>query len=372
MVKVSARRQFPRYGEAFFRIPALALTSADSVHPHRLLAFFDARPDFHDLPGPISVLTCSSDDLGISWTPYVPLISARDGWGFGDACPVALHDGGIICGYVASQGMNFWDDATAGNNWKLYVCLSEDTETWVHRDITAQLWTEETGNLFFASGNGIQLTTGSHRGRILLPMVERRVNSPEIKALIVFSDDGGATWQRGGTLLGGDESKLLELPHGDILMSSRAYPQRLWALSTDGGQTLTMRTLQVKDPGCNAGLAMYHGTLVLTSLDPPEESPEARPDQDLDPSRGKSHDQLQDWFSRKNLVVRLGTLPEPPTSPLDPAEISWGEPHVIDPGPAAYSVCATLGDRIAVMWETGQQSGGSRSPYGSIAFTTLE
>ena len=141
MVKVSARRQFPQYSETFFRIPALALTSADSVHPHRLLAFFDARPDFHDLPGPISVLTCSSDDLGISWTPYVPLISARDGWGFGDACPVALHDGGILCGYVASQGMNFWDDATAGNNWKLYVCLSEDTETWTHRDITAQLWT---------------------------------------------------------------------------------------------------------------------------------------------------------------------------------------------------------------------------------------
>ena len=117
---------------------------------------------------------------------------------------------------------------------------------------------------------------------------------------------------------------------------------------------------------------MYHGTLALTSLDPPEEPPEARPHQDLDPSRGKSHDQLQDWFSRKNLVVRLGTLPEPPTSPLDPADISWGEPHVIDPGPAAYSVCAALGDRIAVMWETGQQSGSPHSPYGSIAFTTLE
>ena len=69
MVKVSARSLFPQYGEAFFRIPALVITSEDSVHPHRLLAFFDSRPDFHDLPGPISLLTCSSDDLGISGHP---------------------------------------------------------------------------------------------------------------------------------------------------------------------------------------------------------------------------------------------------------------------------------------------------------------
>ncbi|MST49295.1 sialidase family protein [Mobiluncus porci] len=366
-----------------FRIPALAAFSAASAHPGRLLAAFDIRPDFHDLPGKIALGTRFSDDSGRTWSPLQVLKPARDGWGFGDASLISTSRGEMLALFVASRGRNFWDEAEAGAEWRLLQGHSQDGVTWDFTDLTAQLWDESTGSMFFASGNGIELREARSRGRLLQPIVWRARGSTETLAGVAISDNGGQSWSRPRAagfrrpvgIPGGDESKVVELPGGDVLLSSRAYPRRRWAISCDGGQSFGSVWSEVADPGCNAGLAVFDDEIILTSLFPPalvEDSAESQPmgtvlcsqnGSRLDPSAGKSSSR-QDWSARSNLVLRRGKC-----SAVDSGKprLTWSPPRVIDSGQAAYSVAIPLGNHIAIAWERGQNS-----PYGSLAFTIVD
>lgn len=373
-----------------FRIPALAVFSPQASHPFRVVAAFDIRPDFHDLPGPISLGVRVSDDFGQSWSPLHILKQSAPGWGFGDASLISTFDGEVIALFVASRGKNFWEDTDSPGDWRILSARTHDGVDWTFADITQQIWGKHTGLVFVASGNGIQLRESECAGRLVQPLVVRARHSTETIATVAISDDSGHHWRvaAGSTgptgrlrtgIAGGDEAKVTELPGGNLLLSSRSYPRRLWALSTDGAESFQPAWEDLPDPGCNAGLMTCGETIILTSLLPPQlvsgsdPSNETEPENvplgtALDPSAGRSWGK-QDWNARENLVWRRGLLESKNGSST---RIRWSAPEVIDAGPAAYSVCATLGDRIAVMWETGQQSGGSRSPYGSIAFTTLE
>lgn len=82
----------------------------------------------------------SSDDGGASWDAPRVLIAAHDGWGFGDPSLVALPNGDVLCLYVASRGLSFWDDERPDGAWQMRLAVSHnDGVTWHHRDITADL-----------------------------------------------------------------------------------------------------------------------------------------------------------------------------------------------------------------------------------------
>lgn len=387
-----------------YRIPALGMFSSQATHPERLVAGFDIRPDFRDLPGAISLGFRFSDNFGTSWSPLHILKSATAGWGFGDASLISTSSGELLALFVGSRGRNFWDDSTPGENWKLLQARTHDGINWDYSEITSQLWNSDTGSMFFASGNGVELQEKPYQGRLLQPVVWRSKKSTMTFAGVVFSDDGGQHWQlpygrESGTIPGirkGDESKIVELPGGDILMSSRDYPERKWAISHDGGESFGEAWSEVPDPGCNGGLSRTGTSLVLTSLFPTSSdsantvcegslgastipSLTSRLTLPLDPSAGKSAGH-QDWSARRNLVMRhaklstlrndapdSGVIPAPaPAISINNPHIAWQKPEVIYPDAAAYSVSLSQKGRTAVLFECGKDS-----PYGSIGFTAI-
>ncbi|NLE99077.1 MAG: exo-alpha-sialidase [Propionibacterium sp.] len=323
--------------EPCYRIPALAVTASG-----RVVLAYDVRTSPLDLPGPNGIAYRASDDAGRSWSEPRWLRRPEGEWGCGDPSLLALSDGTLLCWYVSSDGTSFWDDQSPGGDWMLWVARSADGgETWVHADVTGFVWPDDAGSLFASSGNGIVLASG----RILQPIVVRRRGTQHRYCAMAISDDDGVTWRLGAPVSGCDETKVAQLPDGTVVLHSRATPSRLVAESRDGGETFTAPRADVPEPGCNGGLTtLADGRLACTVVHPDGGEPiEA----DLpDPTGGRGATSGPDWSSRRNLVLRTG-LPG-----------AWGEPVVIDPGLAAYSVAITLPDgAVAVAWEYGAYEG---------------
>ena len=147
--------------------------------------------------------------------------------------------------------------------WTSYLWLvtsEDDGETWSDPiDITPQV--KEDWTLFFGTGPGvgIQLHTGEHDGRLVVPIytANKNVNASQSSA-VIYSDDGGESWNLGEspqelrdcdreTMTSGGmltESQAVQLNNGDVLLFMRntgtGYGGKVaMATSKDGGVTWT-------------------------------------------------------------------------------------------------------------------------------------
>lgn len=313
-----ARTGEPLVGSAFdaptYRIPALAVTPTG-----RVIAAWDVRADWRDLPGPFDLVYRVSDDSGNTWSDVRVLRARTDEGGFGDASFIVGSTGTIFCWYVGSTGRSFFtaDPGPSGEGLRLWLATSiDDGDTWTHRDLTDALKPADVTGMFASSGNGATLASG----RLVQPFV-LRTEAEQHYAAMAYSDDAGATWQLGERIGPDcDENKVVELPDGRVLLHARARPRRRSAISTDGGISFTAPVPhdQLVDPACNGGLARWGTDLVCTLLDDPAE--------------------------RRRLALRV--------SP-DGGE-TWGNSVLLDEGAAAYSVALELPDgRLGVIWEAG-------------------
>ena len=124
---------------------------------------------------------------------------------------------------------------------------------------------------FASSGGALQLSSG----RLMYVLVVREKDVDNFSCYAVYSDDGGVTWnvsKNPGTY-NGDESKVVELADGSVLMSirSRRGGNRAFSLSTDGGETWSepWEAEDLKDPRCNGDILRYTAggrDLLLQSL----------------------------------------------------------------------------------------------------------
>ena len=337
-----------------YRIPALTVTATG-----RVLAAWDVRADWRDLPGPFDLVLRHSDDHGRSWTPPRPLRlhEASDGLerGFGDASLLVTATGRVLCFYAGSTGASFFSAGIDGPELECWLAASDDDGlTWTHRLL--DLRPDGVGGMFAASGNGVRLSSG----RLLQPFVLRRpVGSPVTEhlldagqhfAAIARSDDDGATWAL-GEWIGPDcdENKIVEVPSDaqgdgdvatlvearrpdwttrpagrprrqDVLLHARAQPRRRWARSRDGGVSFSAPVPHpdLVDPGCNGGLCRWGNLLVASSLDDPAD--------------------------RRQLVLRTSA----------DSGRTWSAPVVLDAGAAGYSVVQPLADgSLGVLYEAG-------------------
>lgn len=314
-----------------FRIPALAV-----LRSGRIVAVWDVRPDWRDLPGPISLVLRTSDDGGRTWTPARVLRRHEllgDGGerGFGDASLLVDGDGRLLCWYVSSDGESFFSARPGGPGLGLWLSTSDDDgDTWTHRRLD-DLRPGWAGGIFAASGNGVRLTRGVHAGRLLQPFVVRD-GEGERFAVAGFSDDDGENWTLGERVGPDcDENKLAELGDGSVLMHARATPRRRQALSTDGGRTFSEPVAHpgLVEPACNGGLCRW-GELLVASL-PDDES------------------------RRRRLGLRWSR---------DEGR-TWSESVPVDEGAAGYSVIAELADgAMGLLYEAGD--------YESLIFRRIE
>lgn len=313
----------PFPGSAFdapcFRIPALAVTGSG-----RVLAAFDVRADWRDLPGEFDIALRHSDDDGRTWSEARVLRRHTTGHGYGDASLVVdPASGRVHCWYVGSTGRSFFS-AEAGPHapgLELWLSTSDDDGlTWRHREMTATLKPKDATGMFASSGNGA--TTSE--GRLLQPFV-LRTQAGEHFAATAHSDDGGETWSLGERVGPDcDENKVLGLPDGLVLLHARATPRRRVARSCDGGVTFTapVPDAALTDPACNGGLALLAtgtGPIVACTL-------------------------CDDPSERTRLSVRT-------SSDLG---ATWSAPILLDAGASAYSVAVPLADgALGVAWEAG-------------------
>lgn len=253
------------YDSKNYRIPAIITANDNS-----LVVLTDKRKfNSVDLPEDIDVIAQRSTDMGKSWS--APLIVARGegrNKGFGDVNIIKTKSGKLLALYVGGVGL--WK-STAEKPQGHFMSVSNDNgKTWsAPRDITHQLYGINCPDTirktwqasFFGSGQGLCLRDG----RIMAVMVVREsLKSGKLNNYVVYSDDEGETWQVSDKAMdGGDEAKVVELNDGSILLSSRTAGNRLWAKSTDRGQTWGPKNTwpEIWGNACDADIVRYTSTL---------------------------------------------------------------------------------------------------------------
>jgi sialidase-1 len=215
------------------------------------------------------------------------------------------------------------------------VHSADDGLTWTSpNEITSSVKKPEWG--WYATGpvNGIQLTRGQPRGRLVIPANHSTLTTATqsvTRSHIIFSDDHGKNWKLGGiedemT----NESTIVELSEGSLLHNMRSYHKknrRAVATSKDGGLTWSQVKLDeaLIEPVCQGSIlrCTWSGdgmkSRILFS----------------NPASTK----------RERMTVRL-SYDEGAT---------WPVSKVIHTGPAAYSNLVMLSDkRIGCLFERGE------------------
>jgi sialidase-1 len=307
-----------------YRIPSLAATKTG-----RLIAIYDGRPDLDDLPGPVDLVIRISDDSGSTWSAQEIFLSGEGITGYGDASiiidPSVGELGRVIVLSQKSELASFFE-SNLGTDLDdpniVHICRSisdDDGKTWKHEVITHQVKDAITPGIFASSGTGHRISFGPYAGRLLHTFVLRR--GDELSGAIGFSDDHGITWQLGAEIPGGNESAIISLDDGSLLIHSRSRPNRLTARSHDGGLTLSslLPDLALPDPSDNGSLSLLaNGDVICTH----------NHDSDL----------------RRRTVVKRS----------HDGGVTWPESALLEVGSSAYSTSCELADgNIGVLFERG-------------------
>ncbi|WAC94794.1 exo-alpha-sialidase [Streptomyces sp. NA13] len=334
-------------GSPHYRIPALTRTTKGT-----LLAAYDARPTLADLPGNLGIVLRRSTDGGATWQPQQIVRKDPAPQGYGD--PSLLVDretGRIFVFYAASVNQGFFGSATGNDEndpdvlQADYSYSDDDGLTWHHERITADIKNPAWAGMFAASGEGIQLRHGTHKGRLIQQYAIR--NNGANYAVSAYSDDHGATWRMGTPVgPGGDENKTVELSDGRVLLNNRSAPYRTVAYSTDGGVTYTpfQQDTELPDPANN-------GSLTRFAPDVPASHPRAS---------WLLFSNTATTGSRSNLTVRLS---------CDNGE-TWPVRRTAEAGSAGYSTLTPLSDgtganpRVGMAWE--------RADYRHITYSSFD
>jgi sialidase-1 len=329
-----------------FRIPAIE-TAPDGT----LIAFAEARkynsadPGFHG--NDIDLVSKRSTDGGKTWSKLKVIDDPGERWAACNPATTVDRTTGRVwlfnvrtkpgcSSYTSRPGT---DDA---QNWVRYS--ADNGATW-SEPVEVTRIARDVGNWgcsAFGPGGAIQ----DRRGRLIAPVSKttgrkdasgKPVGGPW-NGLVIFSEDHGKTFQRGGLLPGGDwcsEAQLVELADGRILIDCRQMsgPHRNVATSSDGCRTWSKPQPGV--PVTPVACAIERMTLK---------------------SAGDDRNRII-WTGpkgpgRANLVVRV-SYDEGETFPVE---------RMIAEEPAAYSDLTVLKDKTAgVLWE--------RAGYKYITFT---
>lgn len=250
------------YDSKFYRIPGIVTLPDGS-----LVAVADKRIDYlSDLPGKIDVVARISTDMGRTWSDYVTVAEHDDYGGYGD--PAIVYDrrtGDILV--ISLHGKGLWGEEPG------HIALSRSHDggkTWeapVH--ITDNIYTADSAGTqpikcngaFASSGRALQLKNG----RLMFVLVTRQAGVEGFPCYAIMSDDGGKTWYPSSTpaTLNGDESKVVQLRDGSVMMSirNRFSGPRKFSLSRDNGKTWTELTEgydQLHDVACNGDFLTYN------------------------------------------------------------------------------------------------------------------
>ena len=325
-------------GSHYWRIPAMVVLhhqkGENASKNGRVVTMADNRFDHNgDLPNHIDVYERHSDDNGATWSTHKMVVGTEadhalvgGGHGFGDVSLVECASGKIVAIMVGGPG---YFQSTPSNPIVPTIITSTDGgDTWsTPRTLTDELYktTYNEGAVqgsFAGSGRGLMLQRQKNEqlnGRIMFAM-SHRFGKNNVQEYIIYSDDEGNTWKFStqSAYSGGDESKLVELADGTVMISVRQGGQRGYNKSTDGGVTwgTQAKWADISGCACNGDILYVNKHVMLHSY----------------PNNG----------SRKNLTIKAS---------FDDGK-SWSNPYVVCAPGASYSTMDVTKDGdIAIFYE---------------------
>jgi sialidase-1 len=234
------------------------------------------------------------------------------------------------------------NDGSSHDTRRVFVCRStDDGLTWTRpEEITGT--TKKPDWTWYATGpgNGIQVTKGPRKGRLVVPCDHNTTIANEHFSHAIYSDDHGTTWQLGGTVPcdKANECTVAELPDGTLMLNmrngDRQKRSRLVATSPDGGLTWSQATpdTSLPEPICQASLIALDDSRLLFS--------------NPGTAEGRTH-----------LTLRAS----------DDQGKSWATTRILSTGPSAYSSLVQVDeDTVACLYENG-----TRSPYETITLALI-
>lgn len=328
-------------GSHYWRIPAMVVLhhqqGENASKNGRVVTMADNRFDHNgDLPNHIDVYERHSDDNGATWSTHKMVVGTDadhalvgGGHGFGDVSLVECASGKIVAIMVGGPG---YFQSTPSNPIVPTIITSTDGgDTWsTPRTLTDELYktTYNEGAVqgsFAGSGRGLMLQRQKDKqlnGRIMFAMSHRFIvnGKRSIQEYIIYSDDEGNTWKFStqSAYSGGDESKLVELADGTVMISVRQSGQRGYNKSTDGGVTwgTQAKWADINGNACNGDILYVNKHVMLHSY----------------PNDGK----------RKNVTIKAS---------FDGGK-SWSNPYVVCAPSSCYSTMDVTKDGdIAIFYE---------------------
>lgn len=325
-------------GSHYWRIPAMVVLhhqKGENANKNgRVVTMADNRFDHNgDLPSHIDVYERHSDDNGATWSTHKMVVGTDadhalvgGGHGFGDVSLVECASGKIVAIMVGGPG---YFQSTPSNPIVPTIITSTDGgDTWsAPRTLTDELYktTYKEGAVqgsFAGSGRGLMLQRQKDKqlnGRIMFAMSHRFANN-NVQEYIIYSDDEGDTWKFStqSAYNGGDESKLVELADGTVMISVRQSGQRGYNTSKDGGVTwgTQAKWADIDGNACNGDILYVNKHVMLHSY----------------PNDGK----------RKNVTIKAS---------FDSGK-SWSKPYVVCAPSSCYSTMDVTKDGdIAIFYE---------------------
>lgn len=325
-------------GSHYWRIPAMVVLhhqKGENANKNgRVVTMADNRFNHNgDLPNHIDVYERHSDDNGATWSTHKMVVGTEadhalvgGGHGFGDVSLVECASGKIVAIMVGGPG---YFQSTPSNPIVPTIITSTDGgDTWsAPRTLTDELYktTYKEGAVqgsFAGSGRGLMLQRQKNEqlnGRIMFAM-SHRFGKNNVQEYIIYSDDEGNTWKFStqSAYSGGDESKLVELADGTVMISVRQGGQRGYNKSTDGGVTwgTQAKWADIDGNACNGDILYVNKHVMLHSY----------------PNDGK----------RKNVTIKAS---------FDGGK-SWSNPYVVCAPSSCYSTMDVTKDGdIAIFYE---------------------
>lgn len=324
-----------------FRIPALIVSPKGT-----LLAFAEGRKNSLSDSGNIDLVLKRSTDQGKTWSQLSILWNDGEHT-CGNPCPVVDQTTGRIwLPLTWNHGKDHEKqikDKTSRDTRRVYMSYSDDDGvTWkTPYEITKTTKKPEWTWYATGPGNGIQLTRGPHKGRLVIPCDHNVTLEGKVvrRSHAIYSDDHGKTWKLSQPI--GEktnECAVVELNDGRLLMNMRSYHgknRRAIAFSEDGGSTWSDVTLDPKliEPVCQASLIRVNvsekpGKLLFSN-----------------PASKK----------REKMTIRLS----------EDESKTWSASRLVTPGSAAYSSLAVLSNgHIGLLYE--------RDKYHKIEFVAFD
>lgn len=328
-------------GSHYWRIPAMVVLhhqqGENASKNGRVVTMADNRFNHNsDLPNHIDVYERHSDDNGATWSTHKMVVGTDadhalvgGGHGFGDVSLVECASGKIVAIMVGGPG---YFGSTPSNPIVPTIITSTDGgDTWsTPRTLTDELYktTYKEGAVqgsFAGSGRGLMLQRQKDEqlnGRIMFAMSHRFIvnGNRSIQEYIIYSDDEGDTWKFStqSAYNGGDESKLVELADGTVMISVRQSGQRGYNTSTDGGVTwgTQAKWADIDGNACNGDILYVNKHVMLHSY----------------PNDGK----------RKNVTIKAS---------FDGGK-SWSNPYVVCAPSSCYSTMDVTKDGdVAIFYE---------------------